>query len=327
MFASLPLTALRAFESAARLLSFKAAAEELSVTPTAISHQIRVLEDWLGVALFERLPRKVRLTEGGERLFRSLHGALLDVAQSVDTLRPQRSGSSLTLSTTAAFAALWLVPRLGRFYARHPNINVRLDTHCEVIDLHQDASVDLVLRYSLGDYPNLYGLCLFDESFGVYGSPEQVALAARRTPALISVRWHNSKLYAHGWEAWCAKSGANWLNQHPAIREYDEEHYALQAAIAGQGLVLASNILVSESIASGLLVPFQGDVQVDGAGYSALCVPGRERHPAVRAFFAWLQEERFCHGCHQGHSLRQRTQGKPCKSHKTFCIAYDSQPG
>jgi len=291
MFASLPLTALRAFESASRLLSFKAAAEELSVTPTAISHQVRALEDWLGVALFERLPRQVRLTEGGERLFRSLHGALLEVAQSVDTLRPQRSGSSLTVSTTAAFAALWLVPRLGRFYAQHPDINVRLDTHCEVIDLHQDASVDLVLRYSLDDYPNLYGLCLFDESFGVYGSPEQVALAARRTPTLISVHWYNSKLYAHGWQAWCARSGEKWLNPAPAIREYDEEHYALQAAIAGQGLVLASNILVSQSIASGVLVPYRDEVQVDGAGYSALCVPGRERHPPVRAFFAWLREE------------------------------------
>ena len=115
MFASLPLTALRAFESASRLLSFKAAAEELSVTPTAVSHQIRSLETWLGVSLFERLPRQVRLTDCGERLFHSLHGALLEVAQSVDTLRPQRSGASLTISTTAAFAALWLVPRLGRF--------------------------------------------------------------------------------------------------------------------------------------------------------------------------------------------------------------------
>ncbi|MNS37343.1 DNA-binding transcriptional activator GcvA [compost metagenome] len=75
------------------------------------------------------------------------------------------------------------------------------------------------------------------------------------------------------------------------MREYDEEHYALQAAIAGQGLVLASNILVSESVTSGLLVPYRGDVQVNGAGYSALCVPGRERHPPVRAFFAWLTEE------------------------------------
>ena len=291
MFASLPLTALRAFESASRLLSFKAAAEELSVTPTAVSHQIRSLETWLGVPLFERLPRQVRLTECGERLFHSLHGAFLEMAQSVDTLRPQRSGSSLTLSTTAAFAALWLVPRLGRFYARHPNISVRLDTHCEVIDLHQDASVDLVVRYSLDDYPNFYGLCLFDESFGVYGSPEQVAQASIRAPTLISVRWHNSKLYAHGWEAWCSRSAETWLTGNPTVREYDEEHYALQAAIAGQGLVLASNILVSESVASGLLVAYRSEIQVNGAGYSALCVPGRERHPPVRAFFAWLQEE------------------------------------
>lgn len=291
MFASLPLTALRAFESASRLLSFKAAAEELAVTPTAISHQIRSLESWLGMALFERLPRQVRLTEGGERLFRTLHGAFLDVAQSVDTLRPQRSGANLTISTTAAFAALWLVPRLGRFYARHPDISVRLDTHCEVIDLHQDASVDLVVRYSLDNYPNLFGLCLFDESFGVYGSPDQVASASGRAPTLISVRWHNSKLYAHGWEAWCSRSGESWLTGQSAVREYDEEHYALQAAIAGQGLVLASNILVSESVTSGLLLPYRSDVQVDGAGYSALCVPGRERHPPVKAFFAWVQEE------------------------------------
>jgi len=299
MFASLPLTALRTFESASRLLSFKAAAQELSVTPTAVSHQIRSLETWLGVPLFERLPRQVRLTECGERLFHSLHGALLDVAQSLDTLRPQRSVGHLTVSTTPAFAALWLVPRLGRFYAAHPGINLRLDTQCDVVDLQQDASVDLVIRYSLDDYPNLYGLCLFDEYFAVYGSPEQAALAQTQPPTLISVRWHNSKLYALGWQAWCERAGERWLQDAPALREYDEEHYALQAAIAGQGLVLASNILVSESLASGLLVPYRPQISVDGAGYSALCVPGRERHPPVRAFFQWMQEEvRLC-----GHAL------------------------
>lgn len=291
MFASLPLTALRTFESASRLLSFKAAAQELSVTPTAVSHQIRSLETWLGVPLFERLPRQVRLTEGGERLFHSVHGALLDVAQSLDTLRPQRNAGHLTVSTTPAFAALWLVPRLGRFYTAHPDINLRLDTQCEVIDLQQDASVDLAIRYSLGDYPNLYGQCLFDEGFAVYGSPEQVAQAATRVPTLISVRWHNSELYALGWQAWCEKAGESWLAHTAQLREYDEEHYALQAAIAGQGLVLASNILVSESVATGLLVPYRPQISVDGAGYSALCVPGRERHPPVRAFFQWVREE------------------------------------
>ena len=291
MFASLPLTALRTFESSARLLSFKAAAQELSVTPTAVSHQIRSLETWLGLPLFERLPRQVRLTEGGERLFHSLHGALLEVAQSLDTLRPQRSAGHLTVSTTPAFAALWLVPRLGRFYAAHPGINLRLDTQCQVVDLQQDASVDLVIRYSLGDSPNLYGHCLLDECFAVYGAPEQVALARTQVPTLISVRWHNSELYALGWQAWCDKAGETWLAQATQLREYDEEHYALQAAIAGQGLVLASSILVSESVASGLLVPYRPQVSVDGAGYSALCVPGRERHPPVRAFFHWVQEE------------------------------------
>jgi len=291
MFASLPLTALRAFESASRLLSFKAAAQELSVTPTAVSHQIRSLETWLGVPLFERLPRQVRLTECGERLFHSLHGALLDVAQSVDTLRPQRSAGHLTLSTTPAFAALWLVPRLGRFYAAHPDISLRLDTNCDAVNLQQDASIDLVIRYSASSYPELFGLCLFDESFAVYGSPAQVALAARQTPQLISVYWHSCKLFTAAWKDWCAKAAENWLQSPQLIREYDEEHYALQAAIAGQGLVLASNILVSESVANGLLVPYRPEISVDGSGYSALCVPGRERHPPVRAFFEWLQEE------------------------------------
>ncbi|MBS7661493.1 LysR family transcriptional regulator [Pseudomonas lalucatii] len=291
MFASLPLNALRAFESAARLLSFKAAAAELAVTPTAISHQIRALESRLGQPLFERLPRRVRLTSSGERLFHSLHGALLEVAQSVDSLRPQRSAGQLTVSTTPAFAALWLVPRLGRFYAAQPHIRLRLDTSCAVVDLQQDASVDLAIRYGFEPAGGLHGIRLFEERFAVYGAPQQVARAAQQTPSLISVHWHNSELYAHGWEAWCAQAGEDWLNGAATIREYDDEHYALQAAIAGQGLVLASSILVSESLASGLLQPYRAAIGVPGAGYSALCVPGRERHPPVRAFFDWLAQE------------------------------------
>jgi DNA-binding transcriptional LysR family regulator len=291
MFASLPLTSLRTFESAARQLSFKAAATELSVTPTAVSHQIRALEAWLGVPLFERLPRQVRLTDAGERLFHSLHGALLDVAQRIDTLRPQRSSASLTVSTTPAFAALWLVPRLGRFYSQHPHINVRIDTNIAVIDLQQDASIDLVIRYNTEPDNRLYGMCLFDECFGVYGAPAQVTLAAITPPTLISTQWTNSHLYRDGWQAWCSQAGEAWLEHGAAMREYDEEHYALQAAIAGQGLVLASSILVSESLQAGLLQRYRPEIAVDGSGYSALCVPGRERHPPVKAFFAWLEQE------------------------------------
>lgn len=290
MFAKLPLTALRTFESAARQQSFKAAAAELAVTPTAVSHQIKALEGWLGVPLFQRLPRQVRLTECGERLFHSLHGALLEVAQSVDSLRPQHSSGSLTLSTTPAFAALWLIPRLGRFYSAHPGISLRLDTSTELLDLHQDASIDLVIRYGFGSYPRLHSQCLLDECFAVYGAPGLLERLDPARPTLITVRWRNALLYARSWQAWCEAAGVDWLES-ATRREYDEEHYALQAAIAGQGLVLASSILVSESLASGLLQPYRAEISVPGAGYSTLCVPGRERHPPVKAFFDWLSRE------------------------------------
>lgn len=289
MFANLPLTALRTFESAARLQSFKAAAEELAVTPTAVSHQIRTLENWLGVALFERLARGVRLTECGERLFGSLHGALLDIVQSVAQLRPQPSTGSLTLSTTPAFAALWLIPQLGHFYQAHPGIKVRVETSTELLDLQQDASIDLVIRYGYGSHPSLHSQCLLDERFGVYGAPGLLAALDPARLTLITVRWRNSQLYDRSWKAWCEAAGESWL-EHAELREYDEEHYALQAAIAGQGLVLASNVLVSQSLAMGLLQPLRPDITVPGANYTALCVPGRERHPPVKAFFDWLNE-------------------------------------
>jgi LysR family glycine cleavage system transcriptional activator len=293
MFATLPITALRTFESAARLLSFKAAAAELAVTPAAVSHQVRSLEDWLGIALFERLPRGVRLTPSGERLFHSLHSALLDMTKVIDSVRPQRSAGSLVLSTTASFAALWLIPRIGRFYDRNPGIDVRLDTAAAPIDLYQDASVDLVIRYGRTDYPDLRSHCRLEEIFGVYGSPNQVAASATAPPPLITVRWPNSTLYERSWQSWCDAAGENWLKEDAVLREYDEEHYALQAAIGDQGLVLASSIMVSQFVDSGLLVPYRPEIGVRGAAYSALCVPGRERHPPVRVFLEWLKEEWF----------------------------------
>ena len=236
-----------------------------------------------------RLARCVRLTECGERLFGSLHGALLDIVQSVAQLRPQPSTGSLTLSTTPAFAALWLIPQLGQFYQAHPGIKVRVETSTELLDLQQDASIDLVIRYGYGSHPSLHSQCLLDERFGVYGAPGLLAALDPARLTLITVRWRNSQLYDRSWKAWCEAAGESWL-EHAELREYDEEHYALQAAIAGQGLVLASNVLVSQSLAMGLLQPLRPDITVPGANYTALCVPGRERHPPVKAFFDWLNE-------------------------------------
>ncbi|CAI1635607.1 Gcv operon activator [Serratia quinivorans] len=290
MFATLPVTALRTFESAARLRSFKQAALELAVTPTAVSHQIKALEQQLGFALFDRVPRGVRLTHKGERLFAGVHAALLDVATTLDAIRPVPSSGSVCVSVTHSFAALWLVPRLGRFYQAYPHYLVRLEACGEVIDLQQDASVDIAIRYSSTDYPKLHQAARLEERFGVYGAPDLCA-AEQQVPTLITVHWHDSTLYETGWREWCQAAGVDWWQRRSALRAYDEEHYALQAAVAGQGLVLASSVMVSDLVRNGLLAPYRPEICVPGAAYTALCVPGRERHPLVRAFLDWLQLE------------------------------------
>jgi DNA-binding transcriptional LysR family regulator len=282
MFATLPVTALRTFEAAARLRSFKLAAAELSVTATAVSHQVKALERHVGAALFERVPRGVRLTDAG---------ALLDVAQALDALRPAPAAGALTLSTTHSFAALWLVPRLGRFYEAHPQYQLRLDASAESVDLLQDASVDVAVRYSRRRFPDLHTACRLQEWFGVYGAPALVARQGRRAPALVTVRWRDSPLYEQGWQDWCEAAGLPAWRRPATVHAYTEEHYALQAAIAGQGLVLASSAMVSDSVAAGTLAAYRPEVRVQGAAYTALCAPGRERHPPVKAFLAWLREE------------------------------------
>jgi LysR family transcriptional regulator, glycine cleavage system transcriptional activator len=289
MFARIPLTALRTFESAARLASFRAAALELNVTPTAVSHQIRGLEQWLGVLLFERLGRGVRLTEAGERLRRSLHGAFLEMDRSLEALRPKAHEHSLSLSTMPAFAALWLIPRLGRFYRRHPGIRVRIETSNELVDLERDASLDLVIRCGLGDYPQLHQVPLMEERFAAYAAPQLLQRLPGRAE-LIGVGWEAPLSGLPAWETWAEQAGEDWVNG-ATRRDYPDEHYALQAAIAGQGLVLASSVLVSDCLASGLLRPYRADVSLPGARYLALCVPGRERQPAVKALLDWLAEE------------------------------------
>lgn len=331
MFATLPVTALRAFEAAARLRSFKLASAELAVTPTAVSHQIKLLERQVGVALFDRVPRGVRLTDSGARLFASVHGALLEIAQTLDALRPEPASGALTLSTTHSFAALWLVPRLGRFHQAYPQYQLNLQTGADAVDLLQDASVDVAVRYSRQRYPALHTAATLPEWFGVYGAPSQIAQlekseeerTPKRTqmrtqirptkrpdkrlenrtenqtaqsppppaPALVTVRWRDSDLYDQGWRAWCQAAGMSAWQAPSAVHAYEEEHYALQAAIAGQGLVLASSVMVSDSVRAGTLAAYRPQVRVPGAAYQALCAPGRERHPPVKAFLAWLARE------------------------------------
>lgn len=291
MFSKLPLTSLRAFESAARLGGFKAASEELSVTSAAVSHQVKALEIWLSLQLFERTGQGVKLTNDGERLYRKVHMSFTDISCSLESFLPHTKQDVLTITTTPAFAALWLIPRLGRFYKRHPRVRVRVETSNEVTDLLRKSSIDVAIRCSLRDYPDLHQLPLMQESYCAYSSPGSIDTNDSSEIELISVHWRTPSSILIDWDHWLTAANMTGWAGKAIVHEYDDEHYALQAAISGYGAVLASTVLVADSLARGLLKPYRPEIKLPGARYVAVCIPGRERKSPVRELLDWLSYE------------------------------------
>lgn len=290
MFAKLPLTALRAFESAARLGGFKAASEELFVTPAAVSHQIKTLEGWLGELLFDRTSQGVKLTASGERLYSNVHLSFLDISRSIISLKPPSDSKSLRVSTTPALAALWLIPRIGDFYSKHPEIHVSIEASNEVVDLFRDSTMDMAIRCGLLDYPDLFSEMLMVEEFGVFSQANWSPEDAGSSLKLIDVRWGTPSPASIEWGLWCsAAKHEDWLAK-AIFREYNDEHFALQAAISGHGLALASTVLVADYVENGLLIPYRPEIKIPGARYSAVCIPGRERLSPVKEFLDWMVE-------------------------------------
>ena len=282
-------TALRTFEAAARKGSFKAAAQELSVTPTAVSHQIRALEERLEIPLFVRRVRAVELTASGRQLFAVVHRAFQQILLALEEV--SAAESVLTVSTTPAFAALWLVPRLGRFQDRHPELRIQLDTGTTPIDLERDRRIDVAIRYGSGPYPELHATRLFEETFGAYGTPDYLRGLKRWSDAvLIETVWRKPRLTPVSWEAWLAEAG--WAgSKAPPSRRFDHEHYVVQAALASQGLVLASSVLVADLLDRGWLEQHEPEVNLVGQRYTALCLERSASLRKVRHFLKWLEEE------------------------------------
>lgn len=290
MFARMPSpSALRTFEAAARLGSFKAAAGELSVTPTAVSHQIRTLEDHLGVPLFIRRTRAVELTESGRRLSETIHQAFQQIMLALEDV--SATETVLTVSTTPAFAALWLVPRLGRFQELHPGFRIQLVTDTVPTNLERELSTDIAIRYGLGPYSHLHAIPLADETFGAYGTPDYLRQAGKLQDArLIETVWQQSGFEELSWRAWfsaaCLAQGASLKTQ-----RFDQEHHVVQAGLASQGLILASSLLVADLVHRGWLKPYKPEVQLAGQRYTALCLPGRASLRKMASFLEWLQKE------------------------------------
>ena len=291
-----PLNSLRAFEAAGRHLSFVKAAEELYVTPAAISHQVKGLEAYLGMQLFRRLPRGLLLAETGQVLLSELREVFLQLDKAMERVLENDSRGALTISVAPIFAVRWLVPRLQRFDALHPDIDVRMSSSLGVIDFHRDA-FDAAVRLGRGQYPGLESVHLFDESVTPMCSPSLLeGPLALRSPDDLSrhVLLHDDSMVfdpaAPNWDTWLEAAGAKRVD---ALRgpHFSQPDHALQAAIDGAGVVLGWEYLAAQDIAAGRLVQPFGLVLPLGSAFYLVYPEAYADRPKVVTFRDWLMEE------------------------------------
>jgi LysR family glycine cleavage system transcriptional activator len=284
------MNTLRAFEAAARHLSFTQAADEIHITQAAVSHQIRTLEDALGVRLLRRLNRAVRLTEEGQEFFTEVRKALSHLSTAVEKLAAPDAGGPLTVSVLPSFASKWLVPRLGRFRQKHPEIDVRISPSTQLTDFRRD-DVDIVVRYGKGRYEGLHSVRMMTEDIFPVCSPALLSGAnALRRPEDLR---HHTLLYDDGhvdWAMWLLVAGVNDIGSSQGPY-FTDSALVIQAAAAGQGVALARGALAADDLAAGRLVkPFDIAIPTEYA-YYVVCPKATSHHPKIAAFREWLLDE------------------------------------
>jgi LysR family glycine cleavage system transcriptional activator len=295
MFKQLPpLKALRAFEAAARHNSFTEAAQELSLTQGAISYQVRMLESKLGIALFHRSTRQVRLTESGESLFRTTHRIFQELEEEVFRIAPTKEQLVLTVSVSTYFVTRWLSRRLGQFLNQYPEITIRLQHSVNDPDFAVEA-VDLAIRWGDGRWTQGASDLLIASPMIAVCSPQLLT----RDNGLLQIDDLRDQVFLHdqksndGWTEWLNKAGLSDLGAGAGPVIVDP-NVRVQSAIDGQGLVLA-NRLLSDDIKSGLLVePF--DIRLEGYGFYLLYAESSAHRMAFQKFRQWLLDEAelFC---------------------------------
>jgi LysR family glycine cleavage system transcriptional activator len=291
-----PLSALRAFESAARHMSFSRAADELSVTPGAVSHQIRALEEELGVALFRRLNRAIELTDAARLLLPGLSEAFRGIEETVGRVRAHTDTGVLTVTTSPSFAAKWLVLRLHRFQERHPEIDVRVSATEDLVAFGK-GDVDLGIRYGTGHYPGLSIEKLFEnEVFPVCspglldGEHALTAPAALGHYALIHDQTVDKDPLVPTWSMWLKAAGVPGIDAEHGLR-FNNSFLALEAAIAGRGVALANSTIAAGDLATRRLVrPFALGLP-DRFSYWIVLPPGAIERRKIRIFRDWLRDE------------------------------------
>ncbi|WP_158746293.1 transcriptional regulator GcvA [Acidisphaera sp. L21] len=303
MSANLPsLSALRTFEAAGRHMSFTRAALEMHITQSAVSRQIRGLEEMLGATLFNRTGQRVTLTDVGQGYLRDISSALERIQDSTLRLLTKHSGSMLTLATPPAFGMRWLIPRLPAFHKRHPEIMVSLLTRASIFDFAKEP-VDAAIHYGHDDWPGAETVRLLGDTMTLVASPDYLG---QRKPMNRPADLQNAVLLQHmrrptAWADWLAHARMTGINAWAGPR-FEHYYMLIQAALAGLGIALIPSIIVAEELGSGRLVqPFKTGYM--GQDSYCLVYPETKRaDPNLQRLRQWLVSE--ANACRQ-----------PCSSH------------
>ncbi|MDP8913913.1 MAG: LysR family transcriptional regulator [Pseudomonadota bacterium] len=281
----LPLNALRAFEGAARHLSFTNAAIELCVTPAALSHQVKALEERLGVLLFRRLPRGLALTDEGQMLLPVLRDSFDRIADALGRFRGGMMREVLTVGAVGTFAVGWLLPRLPRFHAAHAFVDLRLSTNNNRVDIAAEG-LDYAIRFGDGAWHGTDAVLLFEAPLTPLCSP---AIAARlQSPSDLARETLLRSYRSEDWPDWCRAAGITA----PAISGpmFDSSWVMIEAALQGAGVALAPPSMFGRELREGRLVrPFEQEA-ITG-GYWLTRLKSRQRTEAMRSFECWIADE------------------------------------
>ena len=280
-------------------MSFSEAANEMGVTPTAISHQIRILEDICGQPLFRRRPRPLELTSAGEQLFPVIRSGFDMFASAIASASPRVNHSRLRVTSPNAFASRWLVPRLPKWHEAYPKIPLEIIGTDAVLDLRA-GEADIAIRYARRMPLDLSGKEIFRDTFFPVCSPELLTRRGQRIARavdlldypLIHFDWMNRDRDAPTWSRWLATA----RSIDPSIPEtnkvwdlsFREELHAIDAVAAGQGIAMFSDVVVSRELKSGALVKAH-DLSLPGYGFYVVHVPNHPEQPSIEAFSAWLR--------------------------------------
>lgn len=290
-FRKLPnLAALRAFEAAARLESFSRAAEEIVVTPGAVSHQIRALEEELGLQLFARNGKRITITDTGQRFAAVIRKSLSDIAAAADALQAQHRQQRLVVSSPPSFASRWLAPRLWKFIDSHPDIEVVLQSSIQLSDLTREG-IDVALRFGLGAYPGLRVEKIMEDFYYPVASPRYRGGHLPATPQdLRGCTLLRMDGMQESWLPWFALAGLDLPDPVGGLVAQDSS-LTLRAASDGAGIALSRHAIASQEIAAGELVRLFDLALKSDYAYYFVCAAHTVGKPQVQQFRTWLLEE------------------------------------